>query len=283
MVMRGVLTLILVLATACLGALGWMLLAPEPPQPAPVHQAAAPPPRQTVLAAARPLRAGNLLGPEDLAAIQADTATLPEGTRPDTAEARAELLGGMLRRSLAQGEPLRAGEDVLRPGDRGFLAAVLAPGKRAVSINVDLVSGAAGLIWPGDRVDMLLTQSLDDSGQSPARRFSGETVLADLRVIAIDQTLVQGAVTLDRGGERTQRTVTLEVSPEDAERVAVAKRLGHLALSVRAALPGAEAVQHRAPLTWGGDVSSALQGDGGRASGLVRIFQGPSKTEEIRF
>ena len=63
---------------------------------------------------------------------------------------------------------------------------------RAVSVGVDPVSGTAGLIWPGDRVDLVLTQSIEDKDQPSDRRVSGETVLTNLRVIAVDQQLVQG-------------------------------------------------------------------------------------------
>lgn len=284
MALRLALTLILLLVAACLGALGWFALAPETAPPALTAAALPEPPRlQAVLVAGRALRAGSLLGPEDLAPASLPAEAVPPGSRPDTPAARAELVGGMLRRSVAAGEPLRAGEDVLRPGDRGFLAAVLGPGLRAVSIGVDAVSGAAGLIWPGDRVDLLLTQTLDEASLPAAHRVAGETVLADLRVIAIDQTLVQGAASLESGPERGSRTVTLEVTPEQAERVAVAARLGRLALAVRAAL-GAEAPPvSRTPLTWGGDVSPALRTGRNPAGATLRLFQGPSKTEEFRF
>ena len=67
------------------------------------------------------------------------------------------VAGAMVRRSLAPNEPILAG-DVLNPGDRGFLAAVLGTGMRAVTVGVDPVSGTAGLIWPGDHVDVVLTQ-----------------------------------------------------------------------------------------------------------------------------
>ena len=81
--------------------------------------------------------------------------------------------------------------DVLAPRDRGFIANVLREGYRAVAVGVDPVSGVAGLIWPGDHVDILLTQELE--GAPVARKNLGETVLTDVRVIAIDQDMVQSA------------------------------------------------------------------------------------------
>jgi len=84
----------------------------------------------------------------------------------------------MVRQSLPAGTPILPGA-VIRPGDHGFLAAVLRPGMRAVSVGVDAVTGTAGLIWPGDRVDLLLTQSLSGANLPPGRQVAAETVLSD--------------------------------------------------------------------------------------------------------
>ena len=177
-------------------------------------------------------------------------------------------------------------EDVLLPGDRGFLAAVLGTDMRAVSVAVDAVSGTAGLIWPGDRVDVVLTQQLNDEALPLYRRVAGETVLTDTRVIAIDQALMQGAVVDGPEGARQARTVTLEVSPREAERVSVATRLGRLALIVRSATGTAPGPETTPAITWGGDVSPALRagrGASGSPPQAVQIFQGASKREEFRF
>jgi pilus assembly protein CpaB len=248
-----------------------------------------------ILIAARPLRVGTLLKPEDLSTEQRSPADIPTGAQKDSDAARSELLGAMIRRNLAKGEPLLA-TDALNPGDRGFLAAVLSPGMRAVTVGVDAVSGLAGLVWPGDRVDLLLTQSQDGSNIPPARRISGETVLHDVRVLAIDRQLVQGA-TSESPETQMVRTVTLEVTPPDAERVAVAERLGHLSLAVVAVpqIGGVRANSGNADtdagtsqtgnaITWGGDVSSALRGGGSTGDGTtVRLFLGPTDSKEIHF
>ena len=105
----------------------------------------------------------------------------------------------MVRRSLGAGEAFIPGE-FLSPGDRGFLAAVLRPGMRAITVGVDPVSGTAGLIWPGDRVDLVLTQTSDDKDQPIDRRVFSETVLSDVRVIAVDQQMVQGGQGSTSGG-----------------------------------------------------------------------------------
>ena len=138
----------------------------------------------------------------------------------------------MVRRSLSIGDIVHS-QDVMRPGDHGFLAAVLGPGMRAVSVGVDAITGAAGLIWPGDSVDLILTQVISDPALPIGRRIAAETVLTDVRVIAIDQQLVQGVA--PDGTEGKARTVTMEVTPAQAERVSVASRIGKLSLAVRSA------------------------------------------------
>ena len=121
----------------------------------------------------------------------------------------------------------------MRPGDHGFLAAVLAPGMRAVTIAVDNTTGSAGLIWPGDQVDLILTADRSTKPNLPiGHRVAAETVLSNARVIAIDQQIMQGAVAAP---DSQAKTVTLEVTEEQAERVSVATRLGRLSLSVRSA------------------------------------------------
>ena len=242
------------------------------------------PVRHIVLAAAAALRAGTLLKPEDL--VPMDVPTPPSGAQDDTPAMRRGLVGAMLRRSLSAGD-LVLSPDVMRPGDHGFLAAVLGPNMRAATVAVDAVSGSAGLIWPGDQVDLILTQSLDAT-LPPARRVAAETVLADLRVIAIDQLLARGVAPSNESA--AGRTVTLEVTTSQAERIAVATRLGKLSLAVRSAdntdaAPAAEAAVVQT--TWGGDVSPALgkptppaAKDGGT---LVRLYQGAADGKEFRF
>ena len=282
MLLRILLFGFLLLGLAGFGGVAWYSLQPGQ---APVAEALPPPAKASFLVAARPLRAGTLIKPEDFAGQEMEVDAAPAGARRDTREARAELFGAMVRRSLPPGDPMLA-EDVLRPSDRGFLAAVLGPDMRAVSVGVDAVSGTAGLIWPGDRVDVVLTQQLSDDNLPAYRRVAGETVLPDIRVIAIDQVIMQGAMGDGPEGNRQVRTVTLEVTPKQAERVAVATRLGRLALVVRSA-SGSEAAPEAGPaITWGGDVSPALRAGRGAAEAppqTLQIFQGAAKREEFRF
>ena len=212
----------------------------------------------SVLAAATVLRAGTLLKPDDLEVREVNEGEVPTGARKDTPQARSELFGAMVRQTILAHQIVMPA-DVMRPGDHGFLAAVLTPGKRATSVGVDAVSGTAGLIWPGDHVDLILTEQIDDANVPIAKRYAGETVLKDVRVIAIDQQLVQGGSAGGVGQEASgSRTVTLEVTPEDAERVAVATRLGKLALAVRPVDGTTRAETSDHDVTWSGDVSNAL-------------------------
>lgn len=283
MLARVALFLMMGIGLAGFGTVAWVNLQPAKP-PAPVD-AAVPNDKVSVLVAARPLRAGTLLKPEDLVPEQRSAKDLPAGARTDTPAARDELLGALVRRNLGKGEVVLAG-DALNPGDRGFLAAVLGSGMRAVTVGVDAVSGLAGLVWPGDRVDLILTQTQEGNSVSPGHRVSGKTVLHDVRVLAIDRQLIQGA-TSESPETQAVRTVTLEVTPPDAERVAVASKLGHLSLSVVAVTQDntqQPAHANTGGITWGGDVSSALRaGPTGGDGATVRLFQGPSESKEIHF
>lgn len=260
----------------------------------PASEARAEPLKVSVLVVTRQLQAGTLLKPDDLATREMLQDAVPEGANPDTPENRRSLNGAMIRRGMGTSDPVLSG-DVTRPGDHGFLAAVLMPGMRAVTVGVDAISGSAGLIWPGDRIDVILTQALEGADVPLSRRVSAETVLHDVRVIAIDQRLVQGAVP---GPSETAaaRTVSVEVTPEQAGRVAVAVRIGRLSLSVRAAagriamLPGASgpivpASQAGTEMIWAGDVSHALPEASASAvkPQLLRIFQGSADGKEYRF
>jgi pilus assembly protein CpaB len=291
------------LLISAFGVVAYVGLAPTKP----VEATAVP--TVEVLATSHPVRAGSLLQPGDLAEHEVPAGHVPEGARIDNAESRNALVGAMVRRMLGDHEVIAAA-DVLRPGDRGFLAAVLQPGTRAVSVAVDAVSGEAGLIWPGDRVDLILTQEIAAVSQSLAHRVSGETVLSNVRVIAVDQQLVQGGQASGLGDGRAQesRTITLEVVPLDAARIAVATRLGKLQVVLRAA-PAATPVTADADLTavtaasartpasaapalgapglgtpvWGGDVSRALGTDTAASSAEVRVYQGTKDVEAYKF
>ncbi len=296
--LRAILVAMMLIVTAGFGLVAWLSLNPTPAPP--IAQAEAPPPPApvAVLVVSKALQAGSFIKLDDLAAAATAPSEVPDGARPDTIIARAELVGAMVRRTMLAQQPVLP-QDVLRPAEGGFLAAVLAPDHRAVSVAVDPVSGAAGLIWPGDRVDLILTQTTEDPATPAGRRTFGETVLHDIRVIAVDQQLAHAAGS--DASNASSRTITLEVLPAAAERVAVAVRLGKVALAVRAAStlhadpdslvqgvafrkavlpPALKAV----PTTWGQDVSPALNRPRGvNAGATVRVYQGASSDKEFKF
>jgi pilus assembly protein CpaB len=141
-----------------------------------------------------------------------------------------KMLGTVVRQPITAGEPVTKGA-LVAPGDRGFLAAALGPGMRAVTVPVSARTGVGGFVFPGDRVDVMLTQSVSgDDG--PALKVA-ETVLRNVRVLATDQSTESKQTADGKTVVRAFRTVTLEVTPRIAEKVAVAQTIGTLTLSLR--------------------------------------------------
>lgn len=139
------------------------------------------------------------------------------------------LMGTVVRHPITAGEPVTQGS-LVSPGDRGFLAAALTPGMRAVTVPVDARSGVAGFIFPGDRVDMVLTQGVDGA-QGTVQ--TSETIMRNLRVLATDQQTTQQTNEAGKTVVKKFKTVTLEVTPRIAEQVAVAQTLGSISLTLR--------------------------------------------------
>jgi pilus assembly protein CpaB len=183
-----------------------------------------------VLVATRSLPVGTIIDPEALRFQKWPEGLVQPayylkgspGTNP------ADLIGTVVRSEITAGQPLTQGA-LIKPGQRGFLAAALGPGMRAVTVAVSPTSGVAGFIFPGDRVDMVLTQQV--GGDGPALKVS-ETIIRNIRVLATDQRMdAQGA---DGKPEvRSFSTVTLEATPKIAEKIAVAQTIGALSLSLR--------------------------------------------------
>ena len=142
----------------------------------------------------------------------------------------SKLLGTVVRYPVTAGQPLTRGA-LVGPKDRGFLAAALGPGMRAITVPVNASTGVAGFVFPGDRVDIVLTQEVAGGGDGPPLKVS-ETVVRNVRVLATDQRI-------DSKGEdgktevKTFSNVTLEATPRIAEKIAVAQSVGQLSLSLR--------------------------------------------------
>jgi pilus assembly protein CpaB len=141
-----------------------------------------------------------------------------------------KLLGTVVRNAITAGQPVTRGS-LVGPQDRGFLAAALGPGMRAITVPVSVSSSVAGFVFPGDHIDLMLTQQVQGGGDGPALKVS-ETIIRNLRVLATDQRITS---TDDEGKTKVQTfsNVTLEVTPKIAEKIAVAQSLGSLSLSLR--------------------------------------------------
>jgi pilus assembly protein CpaB len=183
-------------------------------------------PQKSVLVARNAITRGQILKPQDFSwqvwpEGGIDRNYIQSGTRP--AEA---FTGWVARDPIAPGEPI-IDTKIVSPGSRGFLAAALAPGMRAVSVPVTATSGISGFVFPGDQVDILVTH-MPPTGNNEAQRRASETVLHDVRVIAVDQKLDS------KGNEAlVAHTATLEVTPKQSEIIAVASEMGKLSLSLR--------------------------------------------------
>jgi pilus assembly protein CpaB len=138
-----------------------------------------------------------------------------------------ELEGAVVRVNVRASEPITTVR-VVHPGEQGFLAAVLEPGFRAVSVPVDATSGISGFVFPGDWVDVVLTMQMRDAREEARQqRYFAQTVLEKVRILAIDQ-----AVEMEDGAALVAKTTTLEVTPKEAEHIAVALEMGRLSLSL---------------------------------------------------
>ncbi|RIY00954.1 Flp pilus assembly protein CpaB [Aureimonas flava] len=171
--------------------------------------------------------------------------------RPDAID---ELKGTVARQSFFSGEPIR--EAKLIHSDRGFMSAILPTGSRAVAVQISPDTSAGGFILPNDHVDVIMTRARPTVEGQPAS-FDTQTVLKNLRVLAIDQTIEE------KEGERVVvgSTATLEVDPNQAEALTAAQRMAdRLVLSLRS-------------------LSDSVPGSPGYAAFLLEQAKGPSHNE----
>lgn len=302
---RSVIRIVAVVLLAGLSAvlLRSMFMAATAPQEAPENAT-------MVAFAATSLPQGLLIRPDDVEWIAVPERAIPNDQfrrkRPDS----DDLTGAVVRHPVAAGEPITAGAVVL-PNAPGFLSAALQPDMRAVSVGIDEVTGNAGFILPGDYVDLILTQDVDDARENPQRQIASETVLSNVRVIAVGTTMRVEEDTAKANAKA--RTTTLEVRPREAEMVAVAARLGHLSLVLRSlatlkrpmddlidadvldtlgkdlGAPAATVQAEERKAVWAGDVSVALReaapapkpvpaARAPQAAQPVQVFRGSEKT-----
>lgn len=185
-----------------------------------------------VLVAKKPLPVGTIIDAEAIS-FQAWPQELVQGayyTEGSEGANAADLIGKVVRNAISAGQPITRGS-LVGPDDRGFLAAALGPGMRAITVPVSATSGVAGFIFPGDRVDMVLTQEVA-SDDGPTLKAS-ETIVRNLRVLATDQRTSEAKDEAGNVQVIQSSTVTMEVTPKIAEKIAVAQSIGQLSLALR--------------------------------------------------
>jgi pilus assembly protein CpaB len=182
-------------------------------------------PSAGVIVAARSIELGQALTPDMLRTQAWPADAVPEGSFTQI----SELTGGETRvalRSIAPNEPILSSR-VSGAGGRATLSATIAEGHRAVSIRVNDVIGVGGFVLPGDFVDVLLTRPDGEGRNNPMRT---DLLISGVRVLAIDQIATES-----RNDPQVARAVTIEVSLEDGQKVALASQIGTLSLALRRA------------------------------------------------
>jgi|SRR5580704_8828731 pilus assembly protein CpaB len=287
-----VIALVLAGGTAML-ARAWLVA--QRPTLAAASPLALPQPAKSVLVTRAAVQRGQILRSEDLA-----WQPWPDGATDKSyvllgSRTPESFSGSVARLPLGPGEPVTETK-LVKPGDRGFLAAVLRPGMRAISVPITATSGISGFVFPGDFVDILITESLatgsnNGPGQGQLDRRAAETVLHDVRVIGIDQKL-EG----NPGEAVVGHTATLEVTPKQGEIIELASEIGKLSLSLRSLRPeegeeaapqqtaaDSEATLEPPTFTLDSEVSPLLakpRGSGNGGAGPVTILRGGSKSGE---
>jgi len=184
-----------------------------------------------ILVATKALPVGTIIDPESFRFQPWPKELMKNAYYVKGAADPASLAGTVVRYQVTAGQPLTQGA-LVKPGDRGFLAAALGPGMRAITVPVSAQSSVAGFVFPGDRVDLMLTQNVAGGGDGDPLKAT-ETIVSNLRVLATDQRTDH---TADENGNTkvvTYSTVTLEVTPKIAEKVQVAQSIGTLSLALR--------------------------------------------------
>jgi pilus assembly protein CpaB len=226
------------------GGVAALLAGRSDPPPAPV--VAAPPVAQIdtveILVARVDIGMGHVLAAEEIQwQVWPTAAASPNFIRKsDRPNAIEQITGSIARTPVVTGEPIREAK-LIKASGSGFMAAILPSGMRAISTEISPETGAGGFILPNDHVDVILSRrDKDAEKQSGVDVHTAETILTNIRVLAIDQTVEE------KNGQRVVvgKTATLELSPTQSEQLAVSRQLGSLTLALRS-LIDADAPQVR--------------------------------------
>ncbi|WP_202329461.1 Flp pilus assembly protein CpaB [Mesorhizobium sp. L-8-3] len=183
-------------------------------------------PRETIVVAAVPLKFGDVLTSDKLREIAWPSGAIPAGAFKTAAELLADEKGNrQALQAIGANEPVLATR-ITGPGQRATLSAVLADGMKAVSIRVNDVLGVAGFVFPGDRVDVLLTRNVRQA--EGGERAYVDVLLQSIKVLAVDQIADES-----KENPTVVKAVTLEVSTRDAQKLTLAAGAGQLSLALR--------------------------------------------------
>ena len=218
-----------------------------------------------VLVAAKDMKPGSVISPKDLEWQDWPQSSIPNLVRKDEKpDAMDAMKGAVVRSELVKGEPIRLSK-VVSVGSGGYLSAVLPPGKRAISTAVSPETGAGGFILPNDRVDVIMTRRFKGGNED---QFITETVLENIRVLAIDQSVEE------KDGESVVvgETATLQLTPRQAEVLTVAQQMAdRLALTLRSVEDSKGDKTNAAYHLIGGE----------RGAGTVRIIKYGSSKDQL--
>jgi len=260
------------------------VLAPQPPQGI------------KVLVAKTQLPTGAFIQPDQLHWQIWPDENIPDNYLTEEEITLDKVEGAVVRRGFTAGEPITLTR-VIQRHERGFLAAVLRPGYRAIAIRVNATSGVSGLVFPGDRIDIIVTHQITDrTGAEAIERRASETILENVRVLAIDQLVDENAAQPSYADN-----FTLEVTPKQAEMLAVVRELGALSISLRSLAKDDEELERLVnggetdlenndpergdTYTWDSEVSRLVGLRSGQKGGnkkVVNITRG-NQVEEQRF
>jgi pilus assembly protein CpaB len=225
------------------------------PEPAPVVQSEAGPvviPTEQVLVATKDITLGKKIDASDVTWTDWPKSAVNDKliVQQPGVDKVAELSGALARASFYAGEPIS--EAKLIHTDQGIMAALLPKGMRAVATRISADTGAGGFILPNDRVDVIMTrQSNQNAGSAESgggNAFLTETILSNVRVLAIDQVIEKKAESTNPDGTEDASvigtTATLELTPQQAQILSVAQQMSdHLTLALRSmadSTPGAD-------------------------------------------
>jgi pilus assembly protein CpaB len=257
-----IIVLVIALVAGAIAALLAGRSEPPPPAPPPVVQLET----TDVLVAASDIGLGNKVQPGDLrwqtwpSAAATSTNFIRKSDRPDAIE---QLTGSIARAPFSAGEPIRESK-LIKASGSGYMAAILPEGMRAISVEISPETGAGGFILPNDHVDVLLSRrdKLVEK-QVGVETHISEIILSNIRVLAIDQTVEE------KNGQRVVvgKTATLELSPRQAEMLALARQQGTLSLALRSIVDFNKK-----------DKPEAVDNDSGRRSGVNVVRFGVTTT-----